>query len=86
MRPSTLERADVIGGSPTAVRSGWIHEPIFFHIRQGDKTIFDDEGVECESLDAVRDEAVQSAVKSKKRVKKMLLWLKTRKTNSTVDR
>jgi hypothetical protein len=33
----------------------------FFHIRQGDQTIIDDEGVECESLDAVRDEALQSA-------------------------
>ena len=33
----------------------------FFNIRQGDQTIIDDEGVECESLDAVRDEALQSA-------------------------
>ncbi len=33
----------------------------FFHIRQGVQTIIDDEGIECESLDAVRDEALQSA-------------------------
>jgi hypothetical protein len=33
----------------------------YFHIRQGDKTIHDDEGTECESLDAMRDEALQSA-------------------------
>ena len=30
-------------------------------MRQGDQTIIDDEGVECENLDAVRDEALQSA-------------------------
>ena len=33
----------------------------FFHIRQGDTTIPDDEGIECESLDAVREEALQGA-------------------------
>ena len=33
----------------------------FFHIRQGDTTIPDDEGIDCESLDAVREEALQGA-------------------------
>jgi hypothetical protein len=33
----------------------------YFHIKQGDQTVLDDEGIECESLYAVRDEALQSA-------------------------
>jgi hypothetical protein len=33
----------------------------YFHIRQGDKTIQDDEGMECANLEAVREEALQSA-------------------------
>lgn len=33
----------------------------YFHIRQGDTVIPDDEGIDCASLDAVREEALQSA-------------------------
>jgi hypothetical protein len=33
----------------------------YFHIRQGDTTIPDEEGIDCESLDAAREEALQGA-------------------------
>ena len=33
----------------------------YFHIRQGDAVIHDDGGSECRSLEAVRDEALESA-------------------------